>query len=421
MISTVDISSVTDRIVDYLTIAVTNWLGWNVNGGSLTPFNIQVSGSMPEAVRNLAGCQMTIYLFHLNAEPFTRNTPLGGSQVPPNTQAQPNIRQALGLTLYYLLTAFDRDSTTHEQQAMSIAINALHAHGTYVDPVDGFTFTITLDPEKADEANRRWQSYSTVFRLSAVYRVGVVFLSPTVIPPVPFPAPQRIGLSLAPMSLPFAGAGALTSTASRVDFSPLNPLPGDTIVYDYSPAVSAPGGFFSVFGAGLDQPTAKRLYVLSAGLEVEVTSWKAAPVQNTAATRVVVNLPKPVGGMPASSPVPGVYQLRVGSDTAKGDGQDYRSNSTPLLISARVDAPGLPWNPVAGVFSFTGDGFIAGATELLLDTVALRVVAGSPAPGEFQIVGGTVNFQPGTPTGTYFVRLRVNGVEGPPVGRIVLS
>jgi hypothetical protein len=118
--------------------------------------------------------------------------------------------------------------------------------------------------------------------------------------------------------------------------------------------------------------------------------------------------------------VPGAYQLRVGSDAAKGDAKDYRSNSTPLLISARVDAPGLPWNPVAGVFSFTGDGFVPGATELLLDTVSLKAVGGPPAPGEFQIAGGTISFQPDTPSGTYFVRLRVNGVEGPPVGRIVL-
>jgi hypothetical protein len=314
MISTLDISSVTDRIVDYLTSAVTDWPGWNTNGGGLTQFAIQVSGSMPETVRNLAGCQVTMYLFHLNAEPFTRNTP------PTGNQAQPNISQALGLTLYYLLTAFDKDSTTHEQQAMSIAVKALHARGTYVDPAEGFTFTITLDPEKADEANRRWQSYSTAFRLSAVYRVSVVFLPPTVIPPKSFPPPQKIGLALAPLALPFAGAGALTSTASRVDFAPLNPIPGDTIVYDYSPAVAAPGSSFSAFGDGLDQPTAARLYVIDAtSLESEVTPWKAAPAQNTAAGVVVVNLPKPIGGMPGSSPVPGAYQLRVGSDAAKGE------------------------------------------------------------------------------------------------------
>jgi hypothetical protein len=414
MISTLDISSVTDRLVDYLTTAVTNWPGFTTKGGSVAPFTIQVTGSMPETVRNLGSCQVTMYLFHLAADAATRNTPLTGDR------AQPNTSQAMGLTLYYLLSAFDKDSTTREQQAMSIAVKALHERGTYVDPVSGFTFTITLEPEKADEANRRWQSYSTPFRLSAVYRLSVVFLTPAVIPGAPEPPPQRIGLSLAPMALPFAGAGALTATASRADFAPPSPKPGDTIVYDYSPAVGAPGGSFSAFGGGLDQPTAKRLYMIDgAGVETEVTiPWKAAATLNTA-SRVVVNLPGAVGAMPANTPVPGVYQFRVGSNIAKGDAKDYRSNSTPVLISPLIVAPPSPWNPVAGVFSFTGDGFVAGATELLLDTVPLKAVGGAPNPGEFQIVGGTISFQApmGTPAGSYFIRLRVNGVEGPPVGR----
>lgn len=416
MISTLDISSVTDRVVEHLTTAVTNWPGWTIKGGTVAPFNIEMTGKMPETVRNLGGCQMTMYLFHVTADASTRNTPLAGNA------PQPNKSQAMGLTLYYLLTAFARDNATQEQQAMSIAVKALHERGTYVDPADGFTFTITLDPEKSDEANRRWQSYSTPFRLSAVYRVSVVFLSPTVIPGAPAAPPHRIGFSLAPIALPFAGAGALTSTASRVDFAPLNPAPGDVVVYDYSPAVVPPGGTFSAFGAGLDQPTAKRLYLIdSAGVETEVTAWKAPAAQNTA-SRLVATLPATVDGMPANSPTPGVYQLRVGSAMGQGDAKNYRSNSAPLLISAFVTPPPSPWNPVAGVFSFTGAGFVAAATELLLDTVALTAVGAPPAPGEFQITGNTIQFRPpaGAPAGTYFVRLRVRGVEGPPVGRITV-
>jgi hypothetical protein len=84
-------------------------------------------------VRQSSGCQMTMYPFHLNAEAATRNTPLTGN-VP-----QPNKSQALGLTLFYLLSAFSRDSSIQEQQALSIAIKALHERGTYVDPADGFS------------------------------------------------------------------------------------------------------------------------------------------------------------------------------------------------------------------------------------------------------------------------------------------
>ena len=52
MISTLDISSVTDRLVAYLDSAVNAWPGWTVNGGTIPKFTITVSGKMPETVRN---------------------------------------------------------------------------------------------------------------------------------------------------------------------------------------------------------------------------------------------------------------------------------------------------------------------------------------------------------------------------------
>src|SRR5204863_9547197 len=118
-----------------------------------------------------------------------------------------------------------------------------------------------------------------------------------------------------------------------------------------------------------------------------------APNRNTA-SRIELKLPATVGAMPGNAPLPGVYQLRVGSSLAAGDAQDYRSNSVPVLVSAFVNAPGTPWNPAAGVFSFTGDGFVAGKTELLLDTVPLTATGGAPAAGEFQVAGSTISFRP---------------------------
>ena len=95
-----------------------------------------------------------------------------------------------------------------------------------------------------------------------MYRIGVTFLTPAGLPPVPATPPTRIGLSTGPTALPFARAGALTATASEVNFTPLNPQPTDTLVHHYSPAIEIPNASFSVFGSGLDQPTAARLYLL---------------------------------------------------------------------------------------------------------------------------------------------------------------
>lgn len=420
MISTLDISSVTDRLIAYLDNAVNVWPGWVDNGGPVPRFTIVVSANMPETVRNQGECQMTMYLFHLVPEPGVRNPPLTGPR------AQPNQTQAFGLTLFYLLSSFAKDSSIKEQQSMSIALKALHERATFVDPLDGFTFTVTIEPEKDDAANRRWQSFSTPFRLSAMYRVGVTFLTPAGQPPAPAAPPNRIGLSTGPTALPFARAGALTATASEADFTPLAPQPTDTIVHHYSPAVVSANGTFAVFGSGLDQTTAKRVFLLDSNMvESEVTAWKTAAPQQTA-SRFVAKLPNSIGALPGASPTPGVYQIRVGSSIALGDAANYRSNAVPVLIAAQAGPEPAPWNSVGGEFTFNGLGFVDGATELLLDTVALtaRPLNAAPAAGEFSINGAlnAIRFRPpaGLAAGTYFVRLRVRGVEGPAVGRIVL-
>ena len=192
MLSTLDLSSVTNRLIEVLQTANNTSLLWDVNGGPVAKFTIDITGQMPEQVRNDGDCQLTAYLFHVAVEPYTRNMPLTVQA------AQPNRRQALGLSLYYLVSAFAKNAPEQEQQAMSIALKALHERPTYVDPINGFTFTITAEAEKSDEANRRWQAFSTPFRLSTVYRVSVAFLTPQTNPPALAAPPTRLGLTASP-------------------------------------------------------------------------------------------------------------------------------------------------------------------------------------------------------------------------------
>jgi hypothetical protein len=420
MLTTLDLSSVTGRLIEVVETAIVNSPLWTVNGGTVPQFTIQVSSAMPEAVRNLGDCQLTFYLFHLNAEPFTRNLPPNGGP------AQPNSRQPLGLTLYYLVTAFAKNQSDLEQQAMSIVLNALHERTTYVDPANGFTFTVSLEQEKPDEANRRWQAFSTSFRLSAVYRVAVIFLTPQSDPPRLAAPPHRLGLAVAPQPLLPAHGGSLTAAASRIELHPFPANPGDVITYDVSPAVASPGSSIAIFGTGLDTPTAARLYLIDgAGIEREVTAWRT-PVGGAAATRILLTLPAGIAAPPGGSPDAGAYLVRAGSSLAAGDAADHRTNSVPVLVTARVDPVPAPWVAVGGTFSFTGGGFIGGATDLLLETVALTAdPPGSvPADGEFasDAAGTAISFRPpaGFPSGRFEVRVRVRGIEGPPVGRISL-
>jgi hypothetical protein len=419
MLTTLDLSSVTDRLLEILDSAVASSKLWVTNGGNVNQFNIQVSGLMPEAVRERGECQLTTYLFHVDYDPYSRNA----SIAPPGGQT--NRMHPLALDLHYLVTAYAKDQPTQEQQAMSIALKALHERATYRDPADGFAFTITLTAESADDGNRRWQAYSTPFRLSAVCRVGVVYLTPESVTPAPAAPPRRLGLGVGPAPLPYQAGSALVATSTRVDFAPYPALPGDVITYDVTPAIVRPGDSFSLFGTELKTSTAKRLYLIDgAGVETEVTDWIVSA--QTAEARLVVSLPANVGAAPAMCPAPGVYLFAVGSSVAAGDPFDHRSNSVPALLAPSLDAVPSPWLSAAGVYSFTGDGFVSGATQVYFGGVKLTAAADDsvPIPGEFSITasGTKIRFAPpnGFAAGAYPVRVIVNGVDGAVVGTVDL-
>jgi hypothetical protein len=414
-IGVLDLSIITDRLIALLNNARDTSPLFQDNGGPIQRFSINVSGSMPEAVRADGGCQLSLYLYHVSQDKNQRNTPIPGARA---TQ-QPD--HPLSLELYYLLSAFAGKDYVQEQQAMSIAMKAFHENpfvrttvtieGTPVAE----EFVLSMEVEAADKLGFQWQAFSTAFRLSAIYRVAVTFLTPPVTLPAAAPKPQRVGLVAEPSALPFTTGGQILGTERMVTYlspssTPANP---DARSFDQSPAVVAPGQGFHVWGAGLNQPTSSRVFLLLPnGTEQEVTAWKAAASEQTT-SRVTLTLPAALGALPGGSPAPGLYQLRLGDAT-------FRTNATPFSVAASVavgaNPPLLP--AVGGLFTLTGAGFIAGNTELLLGAARLQEVAGPPAAGEFQINGSqtaiTFAAPAGLAAGRYPIRLRVNNIESAP-------
>ncbi len=177
-----DLSIVTDRLIDHLKACVRASQLWVDDPGSAPTFSW--TGLAPDAARAEDGCQVSVYLFHVAPDKFYRNTfPTGGS-------AQKIPEQPLALTLYYLVTAHSSKSYIAEQQAMSIALKCFHEHSSIsatVPPGDrSEEFTLTLEPQTIDETGRLWQSISSPMRLSAVYRASVIFIEP---PPPKAPKP----------------------------------------------------------------------------------------------------------------------------------------------------------------------------------------------------------------------------------------
>src|SRR5277367_879898 len=364
------------------------------------PPSITCSGAMPDAVRKEAGCQLTLSLFHVTEDKFQRNSPLlnpwaqGNPSIYPRPQTlQPVPYQPLCLNLYYLLTAFADQQYQQEQQAMSMAMQFFYQTPilrmqVVLPGIQGAVpeeFTLTMEIETSDELARLWQAITVPMRLSVVYKVSVVLLTPPAAPPPASPV-KTISLFSDPVTFPYAASGQVIGTTRTVTFASLTSTVANPNILsvDYSPAVAAPSQQFALQGSNLNLPTSNQVYlVMPDGTEHKVSGWMVPeppalpippnPPSFQTRSRITLQLPATVGALPANAPTPGVYQLRAGCDLPT----PYRTNSTPFSVAAwiktsSVPQPNPPILPAAGgTYTIAGEGFVAGATEVLLDTILL--------------------------------------------------
>jgi Pvc16 N-terminal domain len=145
--------------------------------------NIKVLCDSPDTARATDGhCHLNIYLLHVGRDPFWRNTPVQGPR------PQLNSSQPLSLNLSYLLTAWCDKDFALEQRAMSIALQTIHANPIVNQTLiiaESLTqwlpkgeFVISIEADTIEEMSRLWQAFTVPMRLSALIRVGVVFIDP---------------------------------------------------------------------------------------------------------------------------------------------------------------------------------------------------------------------------------------------------
>jgi hypothetical protein len=421
--SVLDLSDVTDA----LTALIQDAVGANYG----------VTGLPPDAIRK-DSAQLSLYLFHITKDKFQQNSPVVSQQVPLPAPGQ-TIRRAqripaqpLSLDLYYLLTAYIPDSYAHEQQVMTLALKCLHEHPIVRLPLGSATttaeFSVTMEPESVDDLGRLWQAITSSLRLSVVYKVSVVFITPQQAPE-PATQVQMYSIAANPTVLPPASGGQVMGTLRSYRYTG----PGDATPLqrslDLSPATAGPGERLLLLGIGIDQPTCAQVFLLAPGGEYDITTWIAPPVAYPnpppptvplrTERKITLQLPPAAGPLPAPAGVPtqtppaGVYQLRVGTGTVPGDPGYYRSNTTPFNVAAFVDpTPPVILAPSAGVFTIAGMGFIAGQTEVLLETISLA--SGAVSAGSFAVISASeIRFMAPADLahGTYAVRVRVNTIE----------
>lgn len=414
--STTDLSDITQVVLGLVQYAISNSHMGNVN----------VSAVSPETARkDSSQCQLTLYLLHVGRDPYWRNAPVDGPR-PQLNSAQP-----LSLNLSYLLTAWCDADFAKEQRAMSIALQAIHSQPIVTQTVmqqnqvppwlpEG-EFTMSIEADTIDEMSRLWQAFTVPIRLSALIRVGVVFIAPAATPPTPELPPTVANLSVAPVptaapTLPllFAGAGQ--------NFPPVLPVSDPAqVTASNGPLIAVGGGTLAIAGNGLDLAQAATLFlgVPGTATQWDVTAWRQGKIQSG---RLDLSLPAayadPASATPTppgAMPLPGLYNLAVGSAAPV-------SNAIPLAIAPRVDNVAIPplLQPNNGIYAIAGAGFVPASTIVALGTMPLAQAAGpTPLAGEFTVTaaGTAISFMlpnPKPPPGSYPVLIQVNGVAAEP-------
>jgi Pvc16 N-terminal domain len=423
-----DLSIVTDALRKVLTDALATSPVW---GGSPPPFSVNVSGQHPETPSGGSDCELSLYLFHVGADKYLANS--FWSQSAQHTGKAPVGFEPLSLDLWYMLSAQSQASYVHEQQVLSVAMQAFHDHATVQipspaplppvlplppqpppPPVPTTEATLVLESPTFDEMSRLWQAIGLPLRTTAQYRVSVVFLTPDAKPPLPFQV-ESANLVGAPTD-PVLDPTEPRLFATRRTVSYVAPGPATTI-FQQSPATTAPapaafGGQTIVLDGEHLEPTDHVLLVSysASGVpsETDVTStWQAAP-------GVPFRLRPPEG---AGAPKPGRYELAISRPTKPG----WRSNGVPLDVAAWINPTGGPLlTDDAGVYTIEARNVPTTGAILRFGSTALtRIAAGStPDPGEWQSSGGgsqiTFAAPDGTPPGRHQIGLRVADIEADP-------
>jgi Pvc16 N-terminal domain len=395
---TFDISAITDSLINLVKDSWDSaplWAELEADSppGPPTPtFTPNISGLAPDVLGKESGPQLSLFLYHVEANNAVESL-YWAPQSLSNTAGpgQPVRFLPFALNLYYLMSAFSEDNYHWEQQAMSVALRIFHANpilrGTISSPP--WEVTLTMEHRSYDEMSQLWQATTAPMRLSVVYRAAVVFLDPDT-PPAAAPETKGFNVVVEQAAAP-SGTAELFGTFRRASYVG----PAGPVSFTQAPATVAPGQQVWLMGANLTGAPIK--LISEEGVSTDISGWVVAA--DSTATRVVLQVPDAVGSPPGPPPAAGRYQVRVGGDLA------------PLSVAAYVDPAGGPVLPHTPSISVTGDGFVSGATGVLVGTIPV------PASQITVGAGGTsLTFPtPAGPSGTVApIGVQVGGIESDP-------
>jgi hypothetical protein len=364
---------------------------------------------LDKARDNVTGNQLNLLLYQTLPNAAWRNQDLP-RQVKPGEIAPP----PLPLDLFYLLTAYgqnDDDLLAH--QVLGRAMSVLHDHPLLgADEIQNALpnndlhlqperVRITVQPLSLEELSKLWAAFQTQYRISAAYQVALVLIEST--------RPARAAL---PVLTRGPGDAGVTAQA---DLTPPFPTLVSLALPNQQPAARL-GDTLSVAGHHLTGDNLRLRFAhprLAAPLIVPPPA-----LISRSATQVTFRLPDTGDdpAVPANWPA-GFYTLAAEIETA---GQPTRTtNDLPFPVAPRLTGA----LPLAAVRDGQGDAAVTVTTspEVRPDQRAALLVGDREVPAEpHPAPTGSLDFvvraaQPGT----FFVRLRIDGVDSLLVDRSV--
>lgn len=345
--------------------------------------------------------QLNLFLYHVVPSGSWRNQPIPGVVRSGETGFP-----ALGLNLYYLLTAFGRDNDIqrpYSHQLMGRAMSVLNDHpllsASEIEtalPLNDLwaqpeRVRITLQPFAIDEIAKLWTGFQTQYRLSVAYEAAVVLIESSRQTKTPVPVLMR-----GPADTGYVAQGNI-STPFPV-LTAITPPNGQT--------TANPGDTLTISGLNLTGDTCVVQFSnnrLAAPLTVTASAFTDQQVSATVPTK-------------ATAWAAGTYNVSVVLQT-KGQ-PDQTTNELPLAIAPKITSTlplklSLKTSPRTlkitcspNVLPGQRASVLIGSLEYLSD-----VITASTSHLTFTITSLSA--------GTYYLRLRVDGVDSQFIDRTV--
>ncbi len=341
---------------------------------------------------------LNLFLYRTEMNTGWRNQPMPQHAKPGETGQPP-----LPLNLHYLLSVYSaEDDEVEGHKVLGYAMGLLHDHPVLSRAeLESALSTsdlheqiervrITYEPLSLDDMFRIWGSLNTAYRMSVAYEVTAVLIEsqrPTVTPlPVLTPAivAQR-SLEFLP-SFPIIQSIEIPDGKNAAELGDTltingNLLTGDTVSVQFdNEHLSAPIALTPTAG------TSRQLTVQLPNTPAAFTTW-----------------------------TPGLFRVWVDVTTA---GQTQSTNELPLSLAPRIT--GIAPNPAVyggGDITLTVD-----SQPNIREVQRLRLLLGAHEVLAEEFVGSAVSVdftlrQTQLPAGTYFARLRVDGVDSEVIDR----